>query len=61
MEEHVFGDCKPYEDQWAAMLDILSGNRKKEYPKSVTELLRLEEERFLQGVSYFTNKIPVFI
>jgi hypothetical protein len=26
------------------MMDILSENRKKEYPKSVTELLRLEEK-----------------
>jgi hypothetical protein len=37
---------------------ILSGNRKKEYPKSVTEL---EEKRFVKGVSYFINKIPIFI
>jgi hypothetical protein len=43
------------------MVDILSENRKKEYPKSVTELLRLEEERFVQGVSYFINTIPVFV
>jgi hypothetical protein len=35
-------------------------NRKKECPNSVTELLRLEEKRFVQGVSYFINKIPVF-
>jgi hypothetical protein len=44
-EEHIFWDCKLYEDQRAAMMDILSGNRKKEYSKSVTELLRLEEKR----------------
>jgi hypothetical protein len=43
------------------MIDILSENKKKEYPKSVTELLRLEEERFVQGLSYFINKIPIFI
>jgi hypothetical protein len=40
------------------MIDILSENSKKEYPKSVTQLLRLEEKRFVQGVSYFINKIP---
>jgi hypothetical protein len=34
---------------------------KKEYPKSVTELLRLEEEECMQGVCYFINKIPAFI
>jgi hypothetical protein len=34
---------------------------KKEYPKSVTELLRLEEKRFVQGVCYFTNKIAKII
>jgi hypothetical protein len=42
MEEHIFWDCKLYEDQRATMMDILSENSKKEYPKSVTELLRLE-------------------
>jgi hypothetical protein len=26
-----------------------------------TELLRLEEKRFVQGVSYFINKISIFI
>jgi hypothetical protein len=40
--EHIFWDCKLYEEQRATMRDILSENRKKEYPKSVTELLRLE-------------------
>jgi hypothetical protein len=30
------------------MVAILSENRKKEYPKSVTELLRLQEKRFVQ-------------
>jgi hypothetical protein len=43
------------------MMDTLSENRKKEYPKSVTELLRLGEKRFLQGICYFINKIPKFI
>jgi hypothetical protein len=32
------------------MRDILSENNKKDYPKSVTELLRLEDKRFVQGV-----------
>jgi hypothetical protein len=41
--------------------DVLSENSKKEYLKSVTELLKLEEKRFLQGICYFTNNIPVFI
>jgi hypothetical protein len=49
------------EDQRATIMDILSENSKKEYPKSVTELLRLEEKRFVQGVCYFINKIPKFI
>jgi hypothetical protein len=43
------------------MVAILSENREKEYPKSVTELLRVEEKRSVQGVSYFVNKIPIFI
>jgi hypothetical protein len=47
MEEHIFWDCKLYDDQRLTMIDILSENSKKEYPKSVTEL---EEKRFVQGV-----------
>jgi hypothetical protein len=43
------------------MMDILSENSKKEYPKSVTEVPRLEEKIFVQGVCYFINKIPKFI
>jgi hypothetical protein len=43
------------------MTDILSENSKKEYPKSVRELLRIEEKRFVQGVCYFINSIPIFI
>jgi ribosomal protein S8 len=38
------------------MMAILSENKKKEYPKSVTELLRLEEKGFVQGVSYFEKQ-----
>jgi hypothetical protein len=60
-EGHIFWDCKRYEGQWATIKDILSENSKKEYPKSVTELLRIEEKRFLQGVCYFINNIPIFI
>jgi hypothetical protein len=60
-EDHIFWDCKLYGDQRAAMMAILSEKRKKEYPKSITELLRLEEKGFMQGVSYFINKIPIFI
>jgi hypothetical protein len=44
-----------YEDLRATTMAILSGNSKKEYLKSVTELLRLEEKRFVQGVCYFIN------
>jgi hypothetical protein len=58
---YTFWDCKLYEEQRATMMGIWSENRKKEYTKSVTELLRLEEKRFVQGVSYFTNKIPIFM
>jgi hypothetical protein len=60
-EEHIFWDCKLYGDQRAIVMDILSENSKKEYPKSVTDLLRLEEKRFLQGVCYFINNIPIFM
>jgi hypothetical protein len=56
MEQHIFWDCKLYEDQRATMMDILPQNRKKEYPNTITELLRLEEKRFVQGVFYFINK-----
>jgi protein associated with RNAse G/E len=42
---NIFWDCKFYEDQRATMMDILSENRKKkEYPNSVTELVRLEKK-----------------
>jgi hypothetical protein len=59
-EEHIFWDCELYEDQRATMMDNLSENNKKEYPKSGTELLRLEENRSVEGVCYFKNKIPKF-
>jgi hypothetical protein len=55
-EEHIFWDDKLYEDQRATMMDILSENSKMEYRKSVTELLRLEEKRFVQGACYCINK-----
>jgi hypothetical protein len=60
-EEHILWDCKLYKDQRATMIGILSANSKEEYPKSVTELLKLEKYRFVQGVCYFINKIPTFI
>jgi hypothetical protein len=50
-------NCKLYEDQQATMMHILYENRKKEYPKSVRELLKLEEEVFVQGICYFINRI----
>jgi hypothetical protein len=60
-EEHIFWVCKRYEEQRATMRNNLSENSKKEYPKSVTELLSLEGNRFVQGVCYFVNKIPKFV
>jgi hypothetical protein len=60
-EGHIFWDCKLYEDQRAKKMYILSQNSEKECPNSVTELLRLEKKRFVQGVCYFINKIPIFI
>jgi ribonuclease HI len=60
-KEHIFWDCKRHEDQRAILMDILSENSKKEYPKSVTELLRLEGNIYVQGVCYFMNIIPKFI
>jgi hypothetical protein len=50
MEKHIFWDCKLYGDERATMMDILSENSKKEHPKSVTELLRLQEKRFVQDI-----------
>jgi hypothetical protein len=43
------------------MKNILFENSKQEYQMSVTVLLRLKEKRSVQGVFYFTNKIPKFI
>jgi hypothetical protein len=37
-EEHVYWDCKLYEDKGATMRDILSENSKNENAKSVTVL-----------------------
>jgi hypothetical protein len=53
-------DCKQYAGQRATMMDILSENSKKEYPKLVTEVSRLEEKKFVQGVSYLINNISIF-
>jgi hypothetical protein len=37
-------------------MDILSENSEKEYPKAVTELVRLEEKRFVQGTKKKKNE-----
>jgi hypothetical protein len=42
MEEHISWDCKLNKDHRVTMMDIMSESSKKEYPKSVTELLRIE-------------------
>jgi hypothetical protein len=34
-EEHIFWDCKRYEEQRATMRNILSENSKKEYPSQL--------------------------
>jgi hypothetical protein len=47
----IFWDCKLYGDQRATVMDILSENCKTEYPKSVTELLKVEGNRFVQSDS----------
>jgi hypothetical protein len=60
-EEHIFWDCKRYKKQQATVRDILSENNKEDYPKSVTEILRLEEKRFLQGICHFISNIHIFI
>jgi hypothetical protein len=49
-EEHIFWDSKRYEEQRATMRDVLPENSRKVSPKSVTELLRLEENKFVRGV-----------
>jgi hypothetical protein len=58
--ENIFWDCKVYEEGRAKMMDILSENNKIEFPKSVTELLRLEKKIFVQVICYFINKILKF-
>jgi hypothetical protein len=60
-EKHIFWDCKLYEDKRATIMDTSSENSKKGYPKSVTEFLRLEEKRYVQGVCCFINNIPKYI
>jgi hypothetical protein len=50
-EEHIFWDCKRYKEQRTKKRgDILSENNKKEYTESVTQLLRLEGKKIVQGV-----------
>jgi hypothetical protein len=55
-KEYIFWDYKLYEDKKATMMGSWSQNSKKGHPKSVTELLRLEEKKFLQFVCYFIKK-----
>jgi hypothetical protein len=43
----------------ATVMYILSENGKKEYLKSVTELLTLQEKRFMQDACYFIKKYIV--
>jgi hypothetical protein len=56
-EDHIFWDCKLYEEQHVTMLAILSENRKKEYPKSVTELLRRLKSK---GKKIYARRISFF-
>jgi hypothetical protein len=60
-EEQIFWDFNLYEDHRARVMNILSENSKKEYQKSVTELLRLEGKGSVQGACYFINNISIFI
>jgi hypothetical protein len=43
-EEHMFLDCKLYEGKRATMMDILSENSKKEYPKICARRLLIHEQ-----------------
>jgi hypothetical protein len=61
-EEHVFWDlnCRRTKGQrW--WVYCLRKARIKEYPKSVTELLRPEGKIFAQEVCYLINRIPNFV
>jgi hypothetical protein len=60
-EDHIFWDCKLYEDQRAIIMDILSENSKKQYPNSVTELLRIEEKNICATRVLLRKKVPEFI
>jgi hypothetical protein len=61
IQRPISKNCKLYKDQRATMMDILSENSNKEYPKSVTELLRLEEKRFVQGICYRKQNSCVYL
>jgi hypothetical protein len=60
MEEHIFWDCKWYEDQRATVMDILCEKSKKRMPNVSYRALKARG-RFVQGVCYFINNIPIFI
>jgi hypothetical protein len=55
-EEHIFWDCKLYKDQEGNNDGHLVWQQKKKYPKSVTELLRLQEKDLCKAC-YSINKI----
>jgi hypothetical protein len=52
-EEHIFWDCKLYEEQRATVNNTLRTAKRNTQ--------RLEEQRFVQGACYFINNIPIFI
>jgi hypothetical protein len=60
-EEHIFWDCKLYEDQRATMMNILSENTKKRISKVSYRALKARGKKSVKGVCYFINKIPKFI
>jgi hypothetical protein len=60
-EEHIFWDCKRYEEQRATMKDILSENSKKDYPKPVTELLTLQEKKKNSARRLLLHKLHSYI
>jgi hypothetical protein len=51
-EEHIFWDCKRYEEQRATMRDVLYENSKIEYPKSFTETAMIRENNMLQRAGW---------
>jgi hypothetical protein len=56
IEKHIFWDCKWYEEQREILRVILYENSKKN-----TQSLEAGIKKFLKGVCYFINNIPIFI